>query len=214
VKIIRAASCCIFLLAPALHAQQLLDRFTFDLGGGFGQTVLTTGQNLNSGWTVRGGAGYNFTPRLGALIEFGDDGFRVSNSALQSLGTPTGLPGGDVRVRSITIDPIWHLRPNRRWDFYLTGGAGIYRRRQQFTKPSVATATGYNPFFGFNTPGYPMSQEVLSSSTTKPGVNIGAGVSMNLKWRLKFFAEARYTHIFLGSRQNTDYVPITVGVRW
>ncbi len=202
-----------FLLATALHAQ-FLDKLTANIGGGLIETVLTTGKNLNYGRNIQGGVGYNFSPRLGLMFEIGSDSFTITRSALNTLGVPNGFPDGRVHLRSYTLEPVWHFHPRGAWDIYVIGGGGLYNRQQKLTAPSVATATASNAFFGFNTPGYPASETPLSYIVNKPGVDIGAGVSVRIKWRLKLYAEAKYNHAFMGSLGHMDDVPISVGLRW
>jgi len=85
---------------------------------------------------------------------------------------------------------------------------------QEFTAPSVATVTGYNPFFGFYAANVPTTEILSSYSVNKPGANIGAGVSFGTKYHAKIFAEARYDHVFMGNNRHTDYLPISFGLRW
>jgi opacity protein-like surface antigen len=217
-KIIITASCCACFFAGALRAQppQWLNQFAFNVGGGISEPFLTTRTNLSLAWNAQGGVGYNFTPHLAVMTEIEYDRFRINDKALNSLGTPQAYPGGHLRTESVTIDPVWHLfpKPQRTWDAYVTGGGGAYVRDQTLTRPTVATATGSNPFFGFNTPGYPASEVLLNYEVHKPGVDAGAGISFTVKWNIKLYAEVRYNHIFAGSLGHMDYAPIAIGVRW
>jgi hypothetical protein len=73
----------------------------------------------------------------------------------------------------------------------VSGGGGIYHRNQQFTQPSIATLTAFDPFFGGFLPVTVPTTEILSSySVNKPGVDFGAGVAFGTKWRGKFFRGA------------------------
>ena len=187
-----------------LSAQEV-SRFTFDLGAGFTQPVGNTGRFLNEGWNVQGGAGYNFSSRLGAMIQLDYNSFGLNGTA---LGT-SGFPGGDIRVFSATIDPIVHLTPRSHFDVYAIGGGGLYHWSQQFSTP-VGTVS--NSFAG----SFPL---VVPSSGTdytvnRPGWNAGAGIAFGTKWHGKVFAEARYVHIFMDNGLRADYVPVTFGFRW
>ena len=99
-------------------------------------------------------------------------------------------------------------------DAYVIGGGGVYHRTQEFTTPTTATFTAFDPFFGFYQAGVAANQVLASYSVVKPGVNIGAGVAFGTRWHAKFYAEARYHKIFLGNDRHTDYIPVTFGVRW
>jgi opacity protein-like surface antigen len=214
-KIIITASCCALFFAGALGAQpQWLNQFAFNVGGGLDVPYLTTKSNLSLGWNAQGGAGYNFTPHLAIMAELEYDHFRITNTALNLLGTPQPYPGGKLKDDSITIDPVWHFRTKGSWDFYATGGGGAFARTQSLSRPTVATATGKDPFFGFNTPGYPASNMLLVYTIHKPGLDAGVGISVKVAYNVKLYAEVRYNHIFEGSLGHMDYMPVSIGVRF
>lgn len=197
------------VLAGSLCAQET-QHFTFNIGGGFTQTAGNTGRNLDNGWNIGGGVGYNFNPYVGAMIQTDFNRLGINSTTLNNIG----FPGGDVHVFSATVDPIVHLNPHGHLDFYVIGGGGLYHRYQEFTAPSIATVTGFDPFFGFYSADVPSTQILASSSVNKPGANIGAGIAFGSRWRAKLYAEARYHHIFMSNGQRMDYVPVTFGVRW
>ncbi len=216
-KTIITASCCAFLFAGALSAQprwQWLDQFAFNVGGGVEPPFLTTKTNLALGWNAQGGVGYNFTKRLAIMAEIEYDEFRINDHALNTLGTPQGYPSGRLKNESVTIDPVWHFHPKGVWDVYAIGGGGAFSRTQSLTRPTIATATGTNPFFGFNTPGYPSSQTALDYTVHKPGLEVGLGASIKVYWNFKLYAEAKYVRVFAGSLGHMDYLPVSIGVRW
>ena len=202
-------SCFALLLAGGLSAQEF-SHLAFDIGGGFTQSVGSTGRNLDNGWNVGGGVGWNFSPYIGAMVQTNFNSMGINSTTLSNLG----YPGGDVHIFSATIDPIVHLHPHGHWDAYIVGGGGLYHVYQEFTAPGVATVTGFNPFFGFYTAGIPTTQVLASDSVNKPGANIGAGIALGTKWHAKFYAEARWNHVFMNNNQHVDYVPVTFGVRW
>jgi hypothetical protein len=213
-KIFISVSCCALFFAGAIRAQSVLDQFAFKVGGGVTETLSTTHQNLAGGWNAQVGVGYNFTPHLGLMLDVEYDKLRITYTALDLMGTPQGYPGGGARNEAVTLDPVWHFHPKGIWDFYAFGGGGAFQRVTSLSKPVVATATGTDPFFGFNTPGYPSSDFGLVYSVTKPGLDVGFGVSMKVKWNFRLYAEGRYNHTFMGSLGHMDYTPVSVGVRW
>jgi hypothetical protein len=194
-------------VAGALCAQEF-SHFAVTAGAGFTTPVGNTGDNLDTGWNVRGGAGVNFSPYFGALLDAGYNSMGITSSVLNNLG----YGGGRVSVFSLTLDPIIHLMPKSHVDVYVTGGGGYFRQYQDFTQPAVVQGTGFNPFFGF----YPFTGTtnvvVSSYSVNKPGIDAGMGIGLGSKWGGKFFAEARYNRIFMGTF-HTDYIPVTFGYR-
>ena len=198
------------LMTGTLCAQET-SRFSFNAGAGFTQPVGNTGRRLDTGWNIQGGAGYNFSPYVGAMLQLDYNSFGINSRTLNNIG----FPGGDVRVFSATLNPIVHVAPKSRADVYFIGGGGLYHRNQEFTAPSVTTLTGFDPFFGAFFPvNVPTTQILSSYSVNKPGVNGGMGIAFGSKWHGKFFAEARYHRIFMGNDRHTDYVPVTFGFRW
>ena len=200
--------------APSCRAQTLFDKFTFNGGGGINETEFNTKKNVTGGWNGEAGAGYKFTPHLWASIDVQFDRLRITQSALNSLAFPTGYPSGRVRDKAVMFDPSWHFRPKKRWDYYIFGGGGAFQRLQQLDAPTIATVTGTNAFFGFNSPGYATSQVKLSYTVNKPGLDVGVGTSFNARWNVKVYVEAKYEHIFMGSLGHMDYIPLSVGFRW
>jgi hypothetical protein len=214
-KIITAFGCALFFAGSVSAQPQWLNQFAFNVGGGLNEPYLATKTNLAPGWNAQGGIGYNFTSHLTIMAEIEYDHFRINDKALATLGTPQGYPGGSLKNESITIDPVWHFRkPKSSWDVYVIGGGGAFGRTQNLSRPTIATATGTNPFFGFNTPGYPSSVVALDYTVHKAGVDVGFGISMKVAWNFKLYAEAKYNHVFAGSLKNMDYMPISIGVRF
>ena len=184
--------------------------FTAKIGGGFTEPEYNTGRRLNRGWNFGAGAGVNVMPYLGVLLDFDYNQFNINDATLTALQ----FPGGDMKVWDFSIDPIIRLNPHGRVGFYITGGGGVYHRTVEFTAPTVATFTAFDPFFGLFYPvAVPASQVLASESTVKGGVNGGAGFQFAVSGRLKFFAEARYHNIYTYPRATT-YVPVTFGLRW
>jgi len=201
--------CFAFLIAGALGAQEV-QRFSFDVGGGFTQPLGNTGRHLDEGWNIRGGAGFNFSQYVGLMIQADYNRFGINRSTLNSAG----FPDGNVSIFSTTLDPIVHLTPRSHFDVYLIGGGGLYRRSQEFTQPGVVAITAFDPFFGFYRAAVPTTQVLSSYTVNKPGVNGGAGIALGSKWHGKFFAEARYHRIFMSNYLHTDYIPVSFGFRW
>jgi Outer membrane protein beta-barrel domain len=194
-------------VAGTLCAQET-PRFSYAAGAGFSTPVGTTSNKVDTGWNVRGSAGVNFSPYVGAMVDVGYDSLGISSPVLNNLG----FGGGSLTVFSATLNPIVHLMPRSSTDIYLTGGGGYFRQNQDFTQPGVASGVGFDRFFGFFPFSTPVNVIVSSYSVNKPGIDVGAGISFGKKWGGKFFAEARYNRIFIGDR-HTDYIPVSFGFR-
>lgn len=203
------ASCLGLLWIGSLSAQEV-SRFSFDIGAGFSQPVGNTGRQLDTGWNVEGGGGFNFGAYVGTMIDLRFNSFGINSMTLNNLG----FPGGNVHVFSATLDPIVHLTPHSHFDVYLTGGGGLFHEYQDFTQPAVAAVSGFNPLFGFYTAGIPVNQVLASYSVNKPGIDAGAGIAFGSTLHGKFFAEARYDRMFMTNGYHLDYLPISFGFRW
>src|SRR3954466_1354209 len=117
-KVLKSSTALAALLivsACGLHAQWYSsDHWNFDVGGGVTPALSTTGNNFNTGWHYQLGAGYNFTPHFGTVLQFQQNNMGVSNSALAALA----VPGGDARLYSVTLNPMWRFRTGERVGAY------------------------------------------------------------------------------------------------
>jgi hypothetical protein len=197
------------LLVLASASAQEFGKFTFDIGGGFTNSVGSTSRSLDNGWNVRGGVGYNLVPWLGVKANFGYDSMGINSETLTSIG----VPGGNVSVFTATVDPVVHLTPRHHMDVYLTAGGGLFHRTQQLTQPTIVIAPGYNPFFGFYSTVIGANQILASSTLNKPGFDVGGGVAFGSLAHGRFFAEARWDRMFV-YQSRMDFVPVTFGFRW
>src|SRR5258708_28691645 len=136
-------SCFGLLLVNSLTAQEV-QRFSFGVGAGFTNPAGPTGRELDSGWNIRGGAGFNFSSYLGAMVQLDYNAFGINGTTLNNLG----FPGGDLHVFSATLNPIVHLNPRRRFNPYIIGCVVFYPRHQESTQPAFRTLPGFDPIFG------------------------------------------------------------------
>jgi len=209
-RVFQTAGCMAFLLGSACFAQNT-SKLAFSVGGGFTEPVKQSDGRFDTGFNFGAGAGYNFHPNFGAMLDFGFNHVGVNSNTLASIGVPAGAG----RIYSLTLDPVVHFNPKGKFDAYVIGGGGYYRRTVEFTEPSVQTITAFDPFFGFY-PANVATNVVLGTFTqNKAGLNIGGGVSMRLRGdsNMKFFAEARYHYIYT-SPIRTVVLPVTFGLRW
>jgi len=134
----------------------------------------------------------------------------INSTTLQALE----FPGGNTHIWAFTADPVLRLNPHGKLDLYLTGGYGVYHRHVEFTQPTIASFTVFDPFFGLFYPvGVPANQVLLEYSTTKGGVNGGGGISMPLGHsRARMYLEARYHQMY--TKRPTAFLPVTFGFRW
>jgi hypothetical protein len=200
----------IALVSLAASFAQEGPHFTFDLGAGFSEPVGATGRQLNNAaWNIEGGAGLNVNPWLGAKVDLGYSSFGVNSGTLYNIG----VPNGDLHIFSATFDPIVHVNPHGHFDFYLTGGGGIFHGHQEFAQPTGVIVPGTDTFFGFYPTTTGVSQVPGSYTFNRPGIDMGAGFAVGTKFHGKIFAEAKYDRIFVGN-YHIDYVPVTFGFRW
>jgi hypothetical protein len=157
----------------------------------------------------------------GDVGEAFDTGWRGGGTiGWQLAGIPVGfdldvaydrLSGGDVNGFELEDQGITSGTANVRWDyqgqgavgFYVAGGGGIY----YFHSYDVSTPllTDQRLRLGY-------SGGSSSDSETKFGLNGGAGITVG-RGNMRFFVEARYHSVFTED-QNTNFVPVVVGVQF
>lgn len=199
------------LLIPQAEAQ-ITNHLTFSAGAGPNMATGAAGNDLNTGWNLGLSGGYNLTRRLSANLDFGYNYWGLNSTALAQFGEP----GGHTSLWSLTFNPRYRFRPDRKLGFYTTAGFGLYHRNLELTQPATQSGFYCDPFFGYCYPVLVSVNEVVASfSTYKGGFNLGAGLTYKLgdsHWRL--FSEARYQRMFTSHGDDLTYVPVTVGLRW
>jgi opacity protein-like surface antigen len=200
-----------FLAAASNSNAQDDHKFTFDVGAGVSPLVGDISSRLDNGWHVVVGGGYNFTSHFSATVEYMYNGYGVSRRTL----IEAQVPDGNAHMWSITVNPKLRLMPISKFDPYVVGGVGYYRRTIEFTRPAIVPVFFFDPFFGtfFNTL---VSANQVLGDITRDGIGGSAGAGFDIKIGdsgLKFFSEARYHYADTG-RIPTRMVPVTFGIRW
>jgi hypothetical protein len=196
--------------ARRLNAQDY-HHFTFNAGAGF--TAITGDQEgrLDHGGNFEAGAGFNFNQYVGILGTFTFNQLGVTRSALNAAEQPDG----NARVYTFTVDPVLRFPLFGGVRGYITGGGGWMRRTVQFTQPTLAQVTVFDPWWGYYGPALiPVNQVLGSYSSDAGAVDAGAGLDIPLPHtNAKLYFEARYIHGFT-SQKDTAVVPLSVGFRW
>lgn len=204
-------------------------------GAGLNVPVGNTGKFYTPSYTITGGAGWNFNRQFGVLAEFhydhlGTTGGSINyeyNNLLASFPTitPDDLIGldGNAHVLAITLNPVVNFSDrDRKLGAYITGGVGYYRKSTNFTLPALGR---YCDYYGFCYT-YTSNQNIDTASANAFGANGGFGLTYKLSEfsSERLFVEARYhwlkidstnnSDFFPFNRRNSEYVPVTVGIRF
>jgi hypothetical protein len=204
------------------------NHMAFEAGAGFtaplGNTTHGGPSYPNSigetyGYNIRAGAGWNFTKRLGTLLEYNFNRDKIPGSTLtelsiaNNLGTPLG---GNVNTWSLTIEPIFYQPFTKSYGGYITGGGGFYRKVTNFTAPQLEA-----DFFEV----IAVPTTIAHSSSNQGGLNIGVGFywkAFGEDSNTKLFTEARYVWVDSPVASNSDpfgsgtssLLPVTFGIRF
>jgi hypothetical protein len=183
-------------------------RFSLEAGGGFTAPLGNSQADLTYGWNFRGGVGYKFTRDVGLMAEYEFDRNKIPGATLSQVG----IPGGNVHIWSLTLDPILWYKTTGGWGGYVTGGGGFYRRLTSFTEPALAFGEYCDFFFCY--PYQFVTQVTVSHfSSNQGGANIGTGLTFGGFGGAKFYSEARYEWLNTPGR-GTQIIPVTFGLRW
>ncbi len=194
-----------------------------EAGAGFTAPVGNTTHGWETyGYNVRAGGGWNFSKRLGALIEYQWNRDKIPGSTLTQLAIQSGssVPfGGNVNTWSFTIDPIIYQPFTKSFGGYITGGGGFYRKVTNFTAPVLGLSCYYYCYEGY----FPTT--IAHSSSNQGGVNIGVGgywKAFGEDSNTKLYTEVRYVWVDSPVASNSDpygsgtqgTIPVTFGVRF
>lgn len=184
-------------------------KWSANVGAGFTPLVGSLDKRLDNGWHITFGGGYRVTGRftIGAQVMYNRLG--VSQGVLNELT----VPDGNAHLWAFTAEPRLAFAPGHRLSPYLIGGLGYYRRIVQFTQPTIAAVTVFDPFFGFLPALIPAHQVIGTVTRDGLGENAGFGFEAGMRGGAKFFAEARFHYADTG-RIPTRMIPFTIGVRF
>lgn len=171
------------------------------------------------GYNVTVGAGWNFSKRIGALLEYQFDRQKIPGATLTELAIDSGSTtplGGNVNTWSFTVDPILYQPFTKSFGGYVTGGGGFYRKVTNFTAQSLACDFFFCQF---------VPQTVAHSSSNQGGLNFGVGFywkAFGEDSNAKLYAETRYIWVDSPVASNSDpfgggtegLVPVTFGIRF
>lgn len=200
----------ILTFATIASAQGEEHKWTANVGAGFTPLVGALNKRLDNGWHVTFGGGYRPTSHfsIGAQVMY--NGLGVSRGLLNEVG----VPGGNAHLWAFTAEPrlrfassYHHVSP------YLIGGVGYYRRVVEFTRPTIAAVTVFDPFFGFFPVFFPADQVIGRVTRNGIGGSAGFGFEAGMRHGAKFFLEARYHYASTGTIP-TRMIPMTFGVRF
>lgn len=183
-------------------------RFSLEAGGGFTAPIGNSQTDLTYGWNFRGGVGYKLTRDIGLMAEYEFDRNKIPGATLSQVG----IPGGNVHIWSLTLDPILWYKTSGSWGGYVTGGGGFYRRLTSFTEPAIGFGEYCDFFFCYP---YQFTTQVTVShfSSNQGGANLGTGLTFGGFGGAKFYSEARYEWLNTPGR-GTQIIPVTFGLRW
>ena len=205
-----AAAALLLSLAGAAPAQEEEHKWTGNVGAGYTPLLGALNQRLDNGWNVSFGAGYHITEHfsLGGQIMY--NGLGVSRGLLNTLS----VPNGNAHIWAFTAEPRLTFRRRHSFTPYIVGGVGYYRRTVEFTQPTIAAVTIFDPFFGFFPVLVPADQVIGSVVRDGIGGNAGLGFQVPLgHMGAQIYAEARF-HYASGGALPTRMLPMTIGLRF
>lgn len=206
-----AAAILVFFASYSASAQSF-DHMTFSAGAGFTTPVYNSSSSLNRGWNVNFRGGIAIDPEFSTDLDFTYANSRFNNATLATFGEPDG----GVGIWSLTLNPVIHLAPRAAHIRpYITGGYGLYHLNFTVSHPATVQTIYCSGFFGCFPALVGTNAVVASNSTYRAGFNAGMGFDFPMgEGKAAFFAEARYSEMFMGHNQDVYYLPVTFGFRW
>ncbi len=223
---------------PSYSNNGAWSHIAFDAGAGFtapigndttfSQAAINAGElSPAEGWgyNFNVGAGWNFSKRIGALIEYQFNRERMDSGYLNAFnassgggGSSSGGLGGNINTWSLTLDPVFYLPYNQGSGFFFTAGGGFYRKVTNFTTP----VCGFDIYYGY----YCQNSTAYHFSSNQGGFNGGFGWYHKVfgpDSNGKFYAEVRYVWVDSPKADSSDYgqgegteglIPVTFGIRF
>ena len=209
-RIILAVALCL-LFTPRLRAQDYLKHVTFEFGAGFSFPVGQTADHTKLGWNFVASGGPRFNERFSLTADFTLHYLNVKNSFIDPATGVDLSMGSIVRVWSLTANPRFEFIKQERFSSYATAGYGVYNRRLDLASTGPVPAAACERFWDACLSSPPPTVVSGDINPMKGGYNVGGGVTFGS--HTKFFAEARYHHMFTAPAA-TQIIPLSFGIRW
>jgi hypothetical protein len=183
--------------------------------GDFGEVVDDT-------WNLSGGATW-WPGAVGLQLDLGWASFDVNNDTIRAINDiieqdPDNLgrvDDGTSEIWSFTTDAIWSPETSGKVGFYLAGGIGVYRVRDQLTSRGLVYYPPIcDPWFWWCRPGGvgPANFVEDENTETEFGYNAAIGLNVEMASGSQLYFEVKYHYI--DRKRATAYVPVSVGYRW
>jgi opacity protein-like surface antigen len=201
---------CLLFTTP-LKAQDFPRDFTVAVGAGFSFPIDPLASRTKTGFNFTASGGPRFNPRLSLTLDFSLHYMNAQNALHSVLNNIPVSFGSEVRVWSLTVNPNYEFIRQERFSSYATGGYGLYNRKLLLAAPGLIPGVACDDFFDACISN--STQSIVVNGDLNPykgGYNVGGGV--NFGSHVKFFAEARYHHMF--TNRPTEIIPLTFGIRW
>jgi hypothetical protein len=177
---------------------------------------------LKDGWAFHGGATW-FSPKrpnVGLRLDLGVDWFDMKSEFLSGLDTDPSTPSvvtppddGYGRAWSGTVDLLWNTNHTGSVGFYLVGGVGVYYTQANLSEVGYGTGYYCDPWWGYCYPGvYEGYYTIASQSSWDWGLNGGAGITFRTSGNTEIYLEAIYH--WIDTKKGSEFIPISLGVRW
>ena len=188
-----------FVLSQGSYSDVVEDDFSFSGGATYYPEDWPVGIDITLSWSDQ-----DFEPAV----------LRAVNDQIEpGMGEITG---GGVEIWSLVPSLVWSSRGGGAVGFNLSAGAGLYDLKGTLTNNGlVYYPPTCDPWFWWCVPGGYGPGTVVrgSQSTTELGYNVGLGLTFKLSGGSEAFFEAKY-HKIETDPVSTEYLPLSVGVRW
>jgi hypothetical protein len=188
-----------YVLAQGNFGDVVEDDFSFSGGATYYPESWPVGIDITLSWSD---------------LDFEPSVLRAINDQLEP-GTGE-LTGGGVEIWSLVPSVVWSSRGGSSVGFNVSAGAGLYDLKGTLTNTGLIYYPPVcDPWFWWCVPGGYGPGTVVrgSQSTTELGYNVGLGLTFKLSGGSEAFFEAKY-HKIETDPVSTEYLPLSVGVRW
>jgi hypothetical protein len=177
---------------------------------------------LHNGFNFVFGGAYSINPNLALRV----DALATRHNVKSSITNQLGVGNGDVWMWDFDGNAVLSTHPHGIASFYGIGGIGIYYRSLTLSNANGGTVQPVCDPWLLICANSPFSSNALvgTRSSTNFGVNIGAGVNLQVSQRQVLFVECRYHYVWGPSlsaqngepaiNAHTEILPITIGVRF